>query len=180
MKIGLFTDPHYSDKQEPSVNRYHALSYEKISKAMEYFKENGVDLVIGTHPHYIQPVEMLTDDAGNQMLVYYSLGNFINSTSDTGRGTADRMIGGMAEITVAKKETGEVYIKEYDKKYGNTLVDITITEGRNRQVRRMFESLGFEVKKLRRVRFGCVSTDGLVKGEFRPLKPHEVKKLYSL
>ena len=46
MKIGLFTDPHYSDKQEPSVNRYHALSYEKISKAMEYFKENGVDLVV--------------------------------------------------------------------------------------------------------------------------------------
>ena len=77
-------------------------------------------------------------------------------------------------------KSAEVYIKEYDKKYGTTLVDITITEGRNRQVRRMFESLGFEVKKLRRVRFGCVSTEGLVKGEFRPLKPHEVKKLYSL
>lgn len=74
----------------------------------------------------------------------------------------------------------EVFIKDYDKKYGTTLVDITITEGKNRQVRRMFEEVGFEVKKLRRVRFGCVSTDGLAKGEYRPLKPHEVKKLYSL
>ena len=46
MKIGLFTDTHYSDKTEPSENRYHALSYKKISKAMEYFKENGVELVI--------------------------------------------------------------------------------------------------------------------------------------
>ncbi len=77
------------------------------------FLQNGVDLVIGTHPHYIQPVEILSDEAGNQMLVYYSLGNFINSTGESGRGTADRMIGAMAEITIAKKKTGEVYIKEY-------------------------------------------------------------------
>lgn len=79
----------------------------------QLFLENGVDLVLGTHPHYIQPVEMLTDEEGNQMLVYYSLGNFINSTGESGRGTADRMIGCMAEITVARKENGEVYIKEY-------------------------------------------------------------------
>ena len=46
VKIGLFADTHYSDKIEPSGNRYHALSYEKIARAMEYFKENGVELVI--------------------------------------------------------------------------------------------------------------------------------------
>lgn len=77
------------------------------------FLEQGVDLVLGTHTHYIQPVEMLTDEKGNQMLVYYSLGNFINATAESGSGTADRMIGEMAEITVARKENGEVYIKEY-------------------------------------------------------------------
>ena len=77
------------------------------------FLENGVDLVLGTHAHYIQPVEMLTDDAGNQMLVYWSLGNFINSTSGTGAGTSDRMVGAMAEVTVAKSEEGDIYIKDY-------------------------------------------------------------------
>ena len=77
------------------------------------FLENGVDLVIGTHAHYIQPVEMLTDEAGNQMLVYWSLGNYINSTSGSGAGTSDRMVGAMAEITVSKSEGGEVYIKDY-------------------------------------------------------------------
>ena len=77
------------------------------------FLENGVDLVIGTHAHYIQPVEMLTDDAGNQMLVYWSLGNFINSTSGSGAGTTDRMVGAMAEVTVSKTEDGKVYIKNY-------------------------------------------------------------------
>lgn len=87
------------------------------SKEQEYwarlFMEHGVDLVIGTHPHYIQPVEMLHGENGEEMLVYYSLGNFINSTNESGRGTADRMIGGMARITVAKTEDGEAYIKEY-------------------------------------------------------------------
>ena len=77
------------------------------------FLSYGVDLVIGTHPHVIQPVEMLTNEAGQSMLVYYSLGNFINSTADSGRGTADRMVGAMAQVTVAKKESGEVYIKSY-------------------------------------------------------------------
>lgn len=89
----------------------------EISKEQKYwaniFLESGVDLIIGTHTHYIQPVEMLTDDDGNQMLVYYSLGNFVSSTAESGKGIADRVVGAMAEITVARKESGEVYIKNY-------------------------------------------------------------------
>ena len=77
------------------------------------FMENGADLVIGTHPHYIQPVDMLTGDNGEQMLVYWSLGNFINATSGEGEGTSDRMVGAMAQVKLAKNEAGEVYIKEY-------------------------------------------------------------------
>ncbi len=46
MKIGLFTDPHYSDKSKPSDNRYHARSFDKISEAMTHFKKENVDLVI--------------------------------------------------------------------------------------------------------------------------------------
>lgn len=86
---------------------------EEQRKWAALFMEHGADLVIGTHPHYIQPVEMLTNEAGEEMLVYYSLGNFINSTNESGRGTADRMIGGMAQVTIAKNEAGEAYIKDY-------------------------------------------------------------------
>ena len=86
---------------------------EEQEKWAALFMEYGADLVIGTHPHYIQPVEMLTDEAGKQMLVYYSLGNFINSTNENGRGTADRIVGAMAQVTIAKNEAGNVYIKEY-------------------------------------------------------------------
>ncbi len=79
----------------------------------DLFMNYGADLVIGTHPHYIQTVEMQTEENGKQMLVYYSLGNFINSTNESGRGTADRMIGAMAKVTIAKNEEGDAYIKEY-------------------------------------------------------------------
>ncbi len=40
------------------------------------FLDSGVDILIGMHPHVIQPYEVLTDDNGHNMLVYYSLGNF--------------------------------------------------------------------------------------------------------
>lgn len=79
------------------------------------FLEQGVDLVLGTHPHVIEPVEWLTDEAtDNKMLVYYSLGNYVNWTSGTGAGVSNRMVGGMATVTLEKKsETEPVEISEY-------------------------------------------------------------------
>lgn len=79
----------------------------------DYFLTCGADLVIGTHPHVIEPVEWLKDKAGNQMLVFYSIGNFINATSGTGKGVANRMVGAIAEVTLTKQEDGEVVISEY-------------------------------------------------------------------
>ena len=83
-------------------------------KWVRIFLENGADLVLGTHPHVIEPIEWVTDpENGHEMLVYYSLGNFVNWTSGTGEGVANRMVGGMAEVTVGRDETGEVKIKDY-------------------------------------------------------------------
>lgn len=89
----------------------------KASKAQkqwtQFFLECGVDLCIGTHPHVIEPVEWVEDEAGHRMLVYYSLGNYVNSTASEGEGIGDRMLGAMATVTIARNEAGEVYIKEY-------------------------------------------------------------------
>lgn len=76
------------------------------------FLENGVDLVIGAHPHVPEPVEWLTDDNGNKMLVYYSLGNYVNGTSSTKGNLAHRMVGGIADVTIGRDETGKVVILE--------------------------------------------------------------------
>ncbi|MBR3811314.1 MAG: CapA family protein [Agathobacter sp.] len=79
------------------------------------FLEEGVDLVLGAHPHVIEPIEWLTDENGNKMLVYYSLGNFVNGTSSSGAGVTNRMVGGIADVTLQRNmETGEVEIATYD------------------------------------------------------------------
>ena len=83
-------------------------------KWAKIFMENGADLIIGTHPHVIEPVEMLTDENGNEMLVYYSIGNFVNGTSGTGEGTTNRMVGGIADVTISLNEEGEAFIESYD------------------------------------------------------------------
>ena len=83
-------------------------------KWADIFMENGADLVIGTHPHVIEPIEMLTDENDNEMLVYYSIGNFVNGTSGTGEGTTNRMVGGIADITISLDENDETYIEKYD------------------------------------------------------------------
>jgi pseudouridine synthase len=58
-----------------------------------------------------------------------------------------------------------------------TFLEITITEGRNRQVRRMLEAVGSKVLKLVRVKLGPLTLDGLRIGEWRELKPEEISEL---
>ncbi len=75
------------------------------------FLEEGADLVLGAHPHVIEPIEWLTHENGNKMLVYYSVGNFVHGTSSSGKGVSNRMVGGIADVTLERnEETGEVEI----------------------------------------------------------------------
>jgi len=88
-----------------------ASSYQK--EYAQFFLENGVDLVIGTHPHVIEPIELLKDDSGNEMLVYYSLGNYVNSTASEESNIGRRMLGAMAEINIKRDDNGDVIIDNY-------------------------------------------------------------------
>jgi 23S rRNA pseudouridine2605 synthase len=62
----------------------------------------------------------------------------------------------------------------------NKEIVVTIHEGRNRQVRRMFETLGYEIMKLHRVSYGGVTADGLARGKWRFLTDPEIKRLKLL
>lgn len=67
----------------------------------------GADVIIGTHPHVIQPVEYITNQDGRKTLVAYSLGNFISAQN---RGP--RMLGGMLNFEIVKNNTtGEVVLE---------------------------------------------------------------------
>ncbi|HYB20658.1 MAG TPA: pseudouridine synthase [Thermodesulfobacteriota bacterium] len=60
---------------------------------------------------------------------------------------------------------------------GNSWLEMTLHEGRNHQVKRMWEKIGYRVLKLARVRFGGLSLGRLKPGEYRPLRAAEVEKL---
>lgn len=73
-----------------------------------------------------------------------------------------------------------VQIIRSDKAHDRTLLRMTLTEGKKREIRRIFEAIGHPVLELRRVAFGPLSVEGLDEGRSRPLSHREVKTLYSL
>lgn len=72
----------------------------------------------------------------------------------------------------------EVSVINLEKNFA--VVEITIHEGKNRQVRRMFAAVGCEVKNLERIKFANLTLHGVERGKFRRLTSDEVKKLYAL
>lgn len=64
-----------------------------------------------------------------------------------------------------------------NKEKQQSIIEVTLHEGKNRQVRRMFEALNYPVMKLKRERYGFLNLRGMTSGDFRELTPHEVKQL---
>jgi 23S rRNA pseudouridine2605 synthase len=61
----------------------------------------------------------------------------------------------------------------------NCWYEVTLTEGKNRQIREMFEAIGNQVSKLRRVRIGFLTDKGLAVGQYRNLTPAEIERVFS-
>lgn len=79
-----------------------------------------------------------------------------------------------------KTEKCRVKLRKTDLKTNSSIVEITIHEGRNHQVKKMFEAVGFEVLKLKREKVGIFTLQGLTSGDYRRLSPKEVSKIYAL
>ena len=76
-------------------------------------------------------------------------------------------------------KASRVKLKKVDNNTNKSLVEITIHEGLNHQVKRMFESVGFRVDKLTRKKIGFFDVTDLKSGEYRRLTPKEIQKVYS-
>lgn len=74
----------------------------------------------------------------------------------------------------------KVFIKNKDYSRDRMLLDLTIYEGHNHQVKKMMEALGHHVRRLHRSRFGFITVEDLKPGECRRLKPFDVRKLIAL
>lgn len=71
-------------------------------------------------------------------------------------------------------------ITEKDTEKNQMSLDLTIYEGRNRQIKRMMEALGYRVTRLHRKQLGIIKVDDLRQGEYRLMKPYEVKQMRAL
>lgn len=74
----------------------------------------------------------------------------------------------------------KVKLRNFNVKKNTSIVEIIITEGKNHEVKRIFESVGFFVDKLKRERIAFLSLGNLKSGEYRKLNPKEVKQLFNL
>ena len=83
-------------------------------------------------------------------------------------------------IDNVKVNSSRVKLKKINSSTNTCMVEITIHEGKNHQVKRMFEAVGFHVEKLKRERIGIFNLEGLQSGEYRKLTPKEVAIIYSL
>ena len=95
---------HWGTEDEPMPNEY-----EKQWAA--FLMQQGVDVCIGGHPHTLQPYGYLSDDAGNEMLIFYSLGNFMS-----GQKQFVELLEGMASFSIekVKKPDGTITVEITD------------------------------------------------------------------
>ncbi|MBW3607767.1 MAG: hypothetical protein KY463_05330, partial [Actinobacteria bacterium] len=83
-------------------------------------------------------------------------------------------IGDIGDVELEDGRTKPAQVSIVERVPGGTLVEIVITEGRNRQVRRMFEAVGHPVKRLVRRAIGPLELGRLKPGTYRKLSPVEV------
>ena len=117
---------------------------------------------------------ILIHPSNNIEKVYVAKVNGILTKEDTLKLSNGVIIDGV------KTSKAVVKIEKIDKKNNVSYVKLIIHEGRNHQIKKMFEAIGYVVMKLKRESFANLDLKGLNSGEYRYLSTHEVKMLYSL
>lgn len=81
------------------------------------------------------------------------------------------------ETDTGEKKIAYAQVLPIELENKKSTVQVTLHQGINRQIRKMFASLGFEVISLKRVQHGTITLEGLKKGQIKPMKPKQVKEL---
>lgn len=139
--------------------------------------------------HHLKPVGRLDKDSTG-LIILTNDGELINElthpsakvpklyrvvvNSAITQNDIDKMYKGI-EIEPGKMAYAQVDVLEIDKT--STVMEILLYQGLNRQIRKMFEYLGYEVVSLKRIQHAILNLDGLKRGEFKPIKPRQIKDL---
>lgn len=154
--------------------------------------ENGRKTIYDLIPenlHHLKPVGRLDKDSTG-LIILTNDGDLINDlthpsvkvpklyrVSINGKITQndiDKMYKGI-EIEPGKIAYAEVDVLDIDNIH--TEMEVMLYQGLNRQIRKMFEYLGFEVLTLKRIQHATLNLDGLKRGMVKPIKPQQIKEL---
>jgi 23S rRNA pseudouridine2605 synthase len=157
----------------------------------------AIDLLGKVFPGRLYPVGQLDSEAKGLLLMTND-GDLTNRLTHPRYGvpkTYRAIVDGMVDpkeleklekgIWLADKEgtgakTGRSQIRIIKRMKEKSVLEITMREGRNRQIRRMLAGVGHKVKDLTRVKLGPLTLEGLTPGSFRELTPREVKELQRI
>lgn len=140
-------------------------------------------------PERVYPIGRL-DKNSEGLLLFTNDGNFANDIMHPSRHIAktyrvtvrpdindEQLIKLASGVEIDGKMTQERSVVVLDKQPGRVVLQMTIHEGRNRQIRKMCEAVGLEVARLKRTAIGPIKLGMLKPGEYRELKPDELRAL---
>ncbi len=139
--------------------------------------------------HHLKPVGRLDKDSTG-LIILTNDGDLINELTHPSakvpklyrvtingkisQNDIDTMYKGI-EIEPGKNAYAQVDVLDFDNTH--TVMEILLYQGLNRQIRKMFEYLGFEVLTLKRIQHAIFNLDGLKRGDAKPIKPRQIKDL---
>lgn len=83
------------------------------------------------------------------------------------------------KVNGSRTAPAQVALMQKTKEAGNSWFEVKLRQGKNQQIRKMFDAIGHSVVKLRRVRIGHLDDEGLAVGHYRELKPGEVARFFQ-
>lgn len=121
----ILVSVHWGNEGKQKINQ-------KQKEYGKYFADLGVDAVIGTHPHVIQPVKWVQGDNGHKTLIAYSLGNFLNGQET---GDEKNILAGSIAFDIDKKDEDE---KIKNVKWKSMIIHSEMTNKNNKDTRKNF------------------------------------------
>lgn len=121
----ILVSVHWGNEGKQKINQ-------KQKEYGKYFADLGVDAVIGTHPHVIQPVKWVQGDNGHKTLIAYSLGNFLNGQET---GDEKNILAGSIAFDIDKNDEDE---KIKNVKWKSMIVHSEMTNKNNKDTRKNF------------------------------------------
>ena len=181
-------------EKEPKV---YYMMYKPKNMICSVHDEHGRPCVIDLFPDVqerIYPIGRLDYDSTGLLLLTNDgeFANLLMHPSSHLEKVYDITIRGILDDETIQKLTRGIYLEgvktlpcqiridHRDEEHNVTRLKIALVEGKNRQIRKMFEAVGFDVIRLHRESIGPVFLHGMIPGETRRLKPHEVKQLRAL